>query len=100
PTSTLPTLSLHDALPIYSSIKHLQRVADYGWDIAVLDPSRTYTSPTHDVAAIIQQLKQLKIQRDRPQYGYAWIATARQAIRELRSEEHTSELQSLRHLVC
>jgi len=66
-----------------SSIKHLHHVADNRWDIAVVDPSRAYTSRTRDIPLVIEMLKRLKTQRDIPQYGSAWMTVARNAIREL-----------------
>src|SRR2546422_5702918 len=63
-TTEIYTLSLHDALPIYSD-------RDYGH---------------HVVRAASLNLRAL--------------STCRRAQRGIRSEEHTSELQSRLHLVC
>src|SRR5437899_9562948 len=49
------------------------------------------------------ELQGLEGLKDRPGRGRkAWLPTdkVRQVITRVRSEEHTSELQSLRHLVC
>lgn len=65
-----------------SSIRHLHQVAENGWDIAVVDPSRAFTPRTRDISTVVEKLKWLKTQRDVPQYGSAWISVARNAIRE------------------
>src|SRR5436853_7718767 len=67
-TTEIYTLSLHDALPIYTSpLRHA------GYDSADF-------FAVHEDYGALEDLESL-------------VATAR-------SEEHTSELQSLRHLVC
>jgi hypothetical protein len=66
-----------------SSVTHLQRVAGYGWYIALLDPSGTFAPPTQDFAAIIEKLTKLKTRRDPTQYGGAWIDAARRTVRQL-----------------
>src|SRR5437899_5347730 len=74
-TSELYTLSLHDALPIYAGMYGIIRETHLAESLAGVlvagASARTYP-------AIV--------------YGYSGIVN--------RSEEHTSELQSLRHLVC
>src|SRR5258705_3646232 len=64
-TTEIYTLSLHDALPIYS--------------------------PNHG------QLRRRRRQHDQPGRQPSGLERGQ---RSNRSEEHTSELQSLRHLVC
>src|SRR5437899_7023380 len=74
--SQLNTLSLHDALPIYVEAKRVLS-----------------TFPAIDTSA-----DHIKISA-----GLERIAAVMDEcclIRTMRSEEHTSELQSLRHLVC
>src|SRR3712207_7039853 len=70
-TTEIYTLSLHDALPI-SEHRHLRQVTDAGR----VDAERGQ-------------------RRDREHRGGPWRAVA-----HLRSEEHTSELQSRQYLVC
>src|SRR5438045_9176190 len=67
-TTPIYTLSLHDALPIYSG-----------------QPSRRRRSD----ASVLRKTP-----------GAASAKTPSLASDGVRSEEHTSELQSLRHLVC
>src|SRR5947199_8997598 len=75
PTPTY-TLSLHDALPIYS-IEHASLIDDEGIRLA----------KEHGVYLVMDI------------YNDDYILG--KAIENIhRSEEHTSELQSLRHLVC
>src|SRR5205085_12056186 len=76
PTSIYP-LSLHDALPIYRELID-DRVRRLGGD----DPG--FRDP--DVAAVLDAL--------------LGVADRRPLHRTLRSEEHTSELQSQSNLVC
>src|SRR5947199_8389802 len=77
PPTEIYTLSLHDALPIYEAVPRLPRQAD---------ADRRQRRPRHD-------------QLDQRHYADDGRAQRRRA-RVDRSEEHTSELQSLRHLVC
>src|SRR5205814_10640053 len=84
-TSEIYTLSLHDALPILASTLSPRRPGALALDLAA-GPGRHalylaelgYRVSAWDIAEV-----GLQVMRD-----------------ELRSEEHTSELQSLRHLVC
>src|SRR5205814_10269208 len=76
--SVIYTLSLHDALPIWS-------ISSTTW------PSSSSISSRRAAATSLH----------RPNSSMASCRPARAAAaRRLRSEEHTSELQSLRHLVC
>src|SRR5438045_6634012 len=70
-TTEIYTLSLHDALPISSRRGR---------------PSRRFVRSTRRSRA--------SSERARPMHAFRRPAPA------MRSEEHTSELQSLRHLVC
>src|SRR5437899_5246768 len=77
PTTSIYTLSLHDALPIYNSPFPLTVVRGEGcrlWDA----DGHEYIDVLGEYTAGI--------------YGHSHPV--------IRSEEHTSELQSLRHLVC
>src|SRR5690606_40340192 len=86
-TTDIYTLSLHDALPIYSVKKILQKVRNpekvIGIGVAmhgVVD----FETGTSLVAPILQ-LKNIPIKEE---------------LERARSEEHTSELQSRENLVC
>src|SRR5262245_63860492 len=72
-TTEIYTLSLHDALPISIALAAATRSA---WTARVVPPRRRAASAG---------------------CGVSRVAALRFATR---SEEHTSELQSLRHLVC
>src|SRR5205823_13938967 len=76
PTPDIYTLSLHDALPIYHPRSHPS-----GWCRACSRSSGSLRRPADAVAGW---------PRDR----------SPRCPRERRSEEHTSELQSLAYLVC
>src|SRR5262245_65687887 len=56
-------------------------------------PTETYTLSLHDALPI-------SVERTRLAHERTLIAWLRTALSMIRSEEHTSELQSLRHLVC
>src|SRR5437899_3605174 len=71
PTTRSSTLSLHDALPIYPEAGLVVGGRHAGGGDEHAAPGGVGLGPDH-------------LERERPQ----------------RSEEHTSELQSLRHLVC
>src|SRR5947199_7592168 len=72
-TTEIYTLSLHDALPIYCDLRHVTVVL-------CCDPKAfTHTNPLD---------------------GMSEGGLVCERFRIARSEEHTSELQSLRHLVC
>src|SRR5437899_9176675 len=79
-TSVIYTLSLHDALPIFAFNKYI--IIQTGYDTSVMLYGRSSL-----VLTGIHGTKQFRI--DAVKYSI-----------EYRSEEHTSELQSLRHLVC
>src|SRR5258708_27707709 len=77
-TTEIYTLSLHDALPIYPLLDRVEQLGDRLFGHVVLDEAR-HPEPAVDPGAVDQK----------------------GAIgRDLRSEEHTSELQSPDHLVC
>src|SRR5205814_5564315 len=86
-TTSIHTLSLHDALPISVD---LERLFDFDLDRqAVCVPARDacHALPQHRVITADQIFERARED----------VMDARPAVR---SEEHTSELQSLRHLVC
>src|SRR5882724_2119892 len=70
-----------------------------GIDLTALDPS---VKPCDDFYkfACGSWLARTPIPEDRPQWGRAFSEILERNEALLRSEEHTSELQSLRHLVC
>src|SRR5438046_4922487 len=75
PSSDIYPLSLHDALPI--------------WGVVVTKAAR----PGHTVGGL-PQARGASLYRDPRARLTPWVACCR------RSEEHTSELQSLTNLVC
>src|SRR2546425_7132539 len=82
-TTEIYTLSLHDALPIYASERSRQA-----------PPAADMTESWSGVAPSSRR-------RIRPMNGVVTLAkTANRSAAETRSEEHTSELQSLAYLVC
>src|SRR5690606_39726955 len=92
----LPTLSLHDALPIYhqtgrGDTKTQTDERGQGGDQPSDHPAPAPSPPGH--RAIAEHAG-----RDIGQAGGHSAAQGRQA--EQRSEEHTSELQSRENLVC
>src|SRR3712207_8272573 len=74
-TTEIYTLSLHDALPIWVSLDHVLL------HVGQLIPVRVLLTVGNTVAVGV-------------------LLTRVQLERELRSEEHTSELQSRQYLVC
>src|SRR5205814_4168532 len=82
------TLSLHDALPIFPADQRTKVLA--GLPLAAgnvfLEDDWTRAKPL--LAGHLREL------------GYAEATVTGEAQIDVRSEEHTSELQSLRHLVC
>src|SRR5690625_7009686 len=84
--SNIYTLSLHDALPIYEDFYHhtlkITEAKEAGMGHAA------WRASSKD--ALYRKVESL----ERSGYGKGWIEG------DLRSEEHTSELQSRGHLVC
>src|SRR5205814_9531350 len=97
PPSGLYTLSLHDALPILGPAGRL-RIA---FKVSCGVPGRT---AHHTRKSVVGTLAGAKTQLEMDQYGVLPAQRARQPgvpdCYNSRSEEHTSELQSLRQLVC
>src|SRR5205814_10432023 len=81
PTTAISTLSLHDALPISSCVFITRSISSGGYWAAIRQRCRSITRPTRTSG-------QITCSRERTDHVIC------------RSEEHTSELQSLRHLVC
>src|SRR5437870_10592923 len=91
PSTELSTLSLHDALPILLSIlvctEEMQRHVRLG----ALDPAVVTRRDVEQVAG--PEGERLAVVHDD-------AAPSRDDEPDVRSEEHTSELQSRGHLVC
>src|SRR5437899_7970926 len=93
PTTPMYTPSLHDALPI--SVAEAARKAKA--KKAVPAPGKVFTEddlsgmPKEGVSVVGNESKKSAPVAKKP---------APDGEEDLRSEEHTSELQSLRHLVC
>src|SRR5207244_9381979 len=83
PTPALSTLSLHDALPICTS------------PACTVCPSRTSIERTIAVSSGWTRIVGA-LETAMPRAVTTWSS----GIRPIRSEEHTSELQSPDHLVC
>src|SRR5204862_8250970 len=86
------TLSLHDALPIYSSRsrKRSERGA----------APRALEQPAGAVRGAVERRPSPRPTRAGDRRNARLLRRRRQAPRRDRSEEHTSELQSRRELVC
>src|SRR5437899_2000601 len=92
----LAPLSLHDALPIYSPVRMCQPVSPS--ISSAFQPLAPHTN-SHAIRAMKKQSENDGT-RARLQGADAIRAWSVKAGDTARSEEHTSELQSLRHLVC
>src|SRR5205814_7729128 len=100
PPATLSTLSLHDALPIYSRTTRR--------DCTIPDlpmPCSVRSARTDSAAAGSESWSGIPGEillawNARISSGTPATSRAVQGQRVMRSEEHTSELQSLRYLVC
>src|SRR5438045_5791413 len=89
PSAPAP-LSLHDALPIYlaAQLRQLQKMGGLGGVMGMLP----------GIGKMQKQLANAKI--DEKMIGRQQAIISSILALASRSEEHTSELQSLRHLVC
>src|SRR3712207_8926794 len=79
-TTEIYTLSLHDALPIYAYFDKLQAIGD----CPIIETALEDVEETLIKASVRQPRHKV----------------ARFILSDLRSEEHTSELQSRQYLVC
>src|SRR5205814_5527757 len=91
----LYTLSLHDALPISSPVGYV-RLHGRRYDTWFTDDA---TIPVHERYNYLYTAEELapwvtRVRKVTQRAGETFVVTNN------RSEEHTSELQSLRHLVC
>src|SRR5205814_9126679 len=97
PFLELYTLSLHDALPISDLASQRPFGMFLGIGACVIKRARGKRK-NFIVAIILHRLRRRQAEADRSRRQCGYIPTL-EANRK-RSEEHTSELQSLRHLVC
>src|SRR5205814_8085243 len=99
PTAIYP-LSLHDALPIWT--QGIRVLACQGVDqrFAVVEMSDLEWSERSLVNTQLIEERPLQADRAEPLADRQAGRAALDVLGEVRSEEHTSELQSLRHLVC
>src|SRR5438093_12724707 len=81
------SLSLHDALPIYLL------------SVTTRDTPQGLDSATFSTATVKEAVADVKIKKEE-EITEASSSTARPGTVQIRSEEHTSELQSLTKLVC
>src|SRR5205823_10973432 len=94
PPTHISTLSLHDALPIYRTDRH----ADQAGSLLLVSPVKVCLI----ASAARLQVDRLEAAGFLYQVGifaqeHAEVAPG---VQPVRSEEHTSELQSLAYLVC
>src|SRR5205814_6148526 len=87
------TLSLHDALPILPNITQHGRIR-IGSKIFGMNIASRYRKNLYILAKFIQDNETIDTFPGEVQFYFT------HTIDLSRSEEHTSELQSLRHLVC
>src|SRR5262245_2929003 len=89
------TLSLHDALPIFD-VMILRRSSDQiSWEIRSLSPEHSCHGTSFKGHPAGDRGATTSLSSPAPQRR-----RSRSNLAHTRSEEHTSELQSLRHLVC
>src|SRR5205085_4025620 len=94
-TSDIYTLSLHDALPILQL--HRRARVD---ESAAGQRTAECVRAGHDNRALIDVDRTLERVRATKSQGTLALLRDAAAVRALRSEEHTSELQSQSNLVC
>src|SRR5205814_3753429 len=97
PPTAISTLPLHDALPIFSSVSS---TASGSGPAGALDVPATSESSTSWRPASRSRRGGLAGASSRVASSTRGTSTTIGAAAGTRSEEHTSELQSLRHLVC
>src|SRR5204863_8869703 len=98
-TTAISTLSLHDALPISLPQDHADPWhGGAGIREDELSPVADHPAPLEVLAGI--EAGGVDERDDRQVEGVAERDEAGALLRRLRSEEHTSELQSRRDLVC
>src|SRR5205823_12659102 len=92
----LDTLSLHDALPIYTPESRATRAHDEVGVVVIHEVRSIHDADCAEDLPRHQQTARIGIV-DLPRAAPCFHDTAK---KWLRSEEHTSELQSLAYLVC
>src|SRR5689334_7293050 len=96
-TTEIYTLYLHDALPISLTRACLET----GRDVVLDKPFATSVAEARELAALAQKTGRfLTVYQERRLDGDFLTLEEMISRGELRSEEHTSELQSQFHLVC
>src|SRR5207253_6214346 len=96
----LSPLSLHDALPILNGCFKRVDAACHQHHVNAFPDQRLRASETQSLAGAAHQrpfARDTQIHNNRPSYGSAITTTAMRASSAIRSEEHTSELQSRGH---
>src|SRR5947199_5707198 len=93
PTTSVYTLSLHDALPIF----RLHGVPSSKIEVVGLGESNPIATNATDEGRALNRRVEFYLSSIPEAIGPSIRGTGFDPIR---SEEHTSELQSLRHLVC
>src|SRR5205814_8206734 len=93
-----PTLSLHDALPISRRANRRSTTAK----TSMCRLTFAAACPSINLSLLQPRIRRRRLVVVIPSCGFleADFLSASEEIDRLRSEEHTSELQSLRHLVC
>src|SRR5207244_5860192 len=91
PAPTQPsTLSLHDALPIFANVSWVEQAAlGHRHEVLVAHPRRA-----------VREGEPHRFRHDMQRLRLAEAEAGRRVAQRVRSEEHTSELQSPDHLVC
>src|SRR5205823_13598960 len=93
PTSHTYTLSLHDALPIFHESFVQKAIARGGG-------TRAHGFRIEADAVLVERLRRHAVMILRQQVGDGPAEVPEKTVARFRSEEHTSELQSLAYLVC
>src|SRR5262245_27355291 len=97
-THDICPLSLHDALPIWYE-RGMRAVVTDG--CGCFPTGRHYAGIAHLLRAVVRGLAEDLAAAEAPWDGVPIaVLDVETTGRDPRSEEHTSELQSLRHLVC
>src|SRR5205823_14466681 len=96
-TTDIYTLSLHDALPI--SLCRAQHLEYLQVQTSPLTPCRTKRQRRMERHRHVDRSSAFRLEQP-PVVIVVVVAEEEEALVEIRSEEHTSELQSLAYLVC
>src|SRR5205823_12046952 len=99
-TTAIHTLSLHDALPILITGKNVGSAVEKPFTMGKVNSSPT-TPPEREITNASPSTSATSWRPEKPSV----LRTAYSRVRSrtdmtIRSEEHTSELQSLAYLVC